>query len=903
MIHNFINKNKYFNDENLKNVLHIVFSNYDSNTTTIDGLNSHIETVVNTIYNDKNVDDLYDALQTMQNKSFTHEHLKKIDNSNRIILKGIDDISKNAKKTFEDKVSSLKKEETDATTVPVTVTTTKMKTALTDKAKKTLEDKVSSLKKEETDATTVPVNVDTNEMKTALTDKAKEILETKIKEALNKPAIMVTDVDENRIKEDLTDKAKETVDIIVTEEMKNYLSNITNYMEEIDICIKFPRKRFGIENPGTQCYSNAIFQMLYSMPTMRKIFTSINIDDENDTIGLFVNRFKNINTNPSIKQQYSPQDTCLSRYYTPDIIYDREGNATIVTYKNHVGAEDFFLKGFLPSISLRIFKYILILHDIDPNEIDTFTHLNGLKDSKAYKTINESIIRKLEKLYNITENVVIKEPTTTTRIELKFTDKGFYIADVFEHFYTKYISHTIVEDEKKIVFNNKENSKIINNINSLFEFVDSFTITYDNYYLCEKEEKGEMNDKTTNKESQYVLGKSEILTTCQLEIADKEDDNDIKTIQNAINAMSKDEEIDGTLTSTHCPDGKTETKRVYRYNIPILNKYLIISLKRWADGNKITNIVEPTQKIKINNSVEYTLTGVICHSGDVNTGHYFYYEYDHNGYIQYCYNDAIVNELEEGEFVKQEEFVKQKEKYPNITQEEFVEQQAEERRYTNKKAATHYIKKNGYIFLYSRYPVDQYTPLNTQDKLIAKNEELETDAEEETKYIENIKTGNNLGYSDTQHNNSIVNEIKNEINTNLINIAKKDFEDRVISIFNEKDKEAERKKQLSKKGYRDDNEIIDENLKNLTIDDLNEILKQKENALVKIIEFSKNDYNNTSQRFDKSINKLNNDITHIKELIQYKGEKENNIQGTAPKPVVVSNRRPKPKRNVTFKNN
>jgi len=743
MIHNFINNKKYFSNENLKNVLHIVFSKYDQHIT-INGLNSHIETVVNTIYNYKNVDDLYHALQTMQNKSFTHEYFEEIDDSNRLISNTNN--SKNAKKTLENK-------KTDATNIipfstvsmPVTVTTTKMKTALTDKAKKTLEHKVSSLlENKKTDATTVPVTVDTTKMKTDLTDKAKEILETKIKEALNKPAIMVTDVDENRIKEALTDKAKKTFntdvlfkitnnssdkvnptqvigvapnnDTFVTEEM-NYLSNTAKYMEEINICKKFPRKRFGIANPGTQCYSNAIFQMLYSMPTTRQIFTTYKLvnGDEDDTILLLVKRCKYIyqqeQQDKNIFEIDQNNETCLAQHFK--------------SYTRHQDPGEFFTKNITAQSEVRIYKYIFDRYNNSIDKRVTISDIASIPLDEKRK-VNESIKTNLKKLENYTES----------------ND------NMLDYLYNKYLKGKITKNEKEILFNTYNNvnfnvSKWSNIIN-LFDFLKSFNVSYVRKYTCADGQ--QVNSRI---EEHYLL---------ELPIINDK----IYNIQHAIIYDDQIEILDeaNKVRSDGCKErmgNEYSYKTSFTKEIPDDNKYLIIRLKRWGENlNKTTKIVEPNEKITVDN-ILYTLTGVICHSGDVNTGHYFYYEYDHNGYIQYCYNDTNVNELEEGEVDKPiyDYLNTSNENYyvSNLTEEQQMkiaidnsmkpQDNVNVSHYTNKKEAKEYIEKNGYIFLYSRYPVDQYNPENTVMKLI-EPVNVKDKKVSKTGYLDNNKIDENL---------------------------------------------------------------------------------------------------------------------------------------------------------------
>jgi ubiquitin C-terminal hydrolase len=110
------------------------------------------------------------------------------------------------------------------------------------------------------------------------------------------------------------------------------------------------------------------------------------------------------------------------------------------------------------------------------------------------------------------------------------------------------------------------------------------------------------------------------------------------------------------------------------YIIPPENRYLLISLKRFSYNNnasKIQSSVEPNKTIIIG-GVKYTLSGVIFHSGDDKQGHYIFIQCNKDGDFNKIYNDSIVSVFNE-----------------------------------NQEYDTDFINKNGYIFAYTRYPVDQ----------------------------------------------------------------------------------------------------------------------------------------------------------------------------------------------------
>ena len=122
------------------------------------------------------------------------------------------------------------------------------------------------------------------------------------------------------------------------------------------------------------------------------------------------------------------------------------------------------------------------------------------------------------------------------------------------------------------------------------------------------------------------------------------------------------------------------------YEIPHDNRYLIFQIPLYIVGNqgiykkKRQERIIPDNKLTINN-VEYTLSGAIVHSGEDDGGHYTYYQCNENGVF-------II-------------------KYDNDTVKTFDNEQQD------------FINQNGYIFAYTRYPVDQSNvDKKTQIKII-----------------------------------------------------------------------------------------------------------------------------------------------------------------------------------------
>ena len=259
MIHNFINKH-FKDDENLKQVLHTVFSNYDS-TTPVGGLNGYISEAVKTIYKDDG-----DLNRSLENINRNYHQSNGVYAKNQIKAKVESKIYKLPEGKYIDELESIHH----------------LSPAAAEKKKK----------EEKKDAE--------EEKKNAEEEKKDAETEEETKDA---------DVGNSKY---ITDITQHLINIAKTS-FADAIKSHFNYENEKEICKKYPRKIFGIKNPVNQCYSNALFQMFYSMPMTRKIFTEgSSVDENNEFIKLFIERFENIHNNKIIRQNIS---TCLNKDY------------------------------------------------------------------------------------------------------------------------------------------------------------------------------------------------------------------------------------------------------------------------------------------------------------------------------------------------------------------------------------------------------------------------------------------------------------------------------------------------------------------------------------------------------------------------------------------------------------
>jgi hypothetical protein len=151
-------------------------------------------------------------------------------------------------------------------------------------------------------------------------------------------------------------------------------------------------------------------------------------------------------------------------------------------------------------------------------------------------------------------------------------------------------------------------------------------------------------------------------------------------------------------------------KIIKDFIIPPKNRYIFIQLKRFHQNDdntriKLTDEVVPDKTLSID-GITYTLSGVIFHIGEYGTGHYMYIQCDQYGEYHILYDDDIVYNYME-----------------NASKNKYHESGGE---FINE----NFINKNGYLFSYSRYPVDQDVNKKQDEETRKKVEETRAKVEE-----------------------------------------------------------------------------------------------------------------------------------------------------------------------------
>jgi ubiquitin C-terminal hydrolase len=165
---------------------------------------------------------------------------------------------------------------------------------------------------------------------------------------------------------------------------------------------------------------------------------------------------------------------------------------------------------------------------------------------------------------------------------------------------------------------------------------------------------------------------------------------DLNSCIESFNDNNDNEYHDRCKNNDNDNDNKVDNVKRF-YIIPPENRYLLILLKRSSFINnaiKITDYVEPNKTLIIG-GVKYTLSGVIVHRGILNGGHYIYIQCDKDGVFTTIYDDERVRPFNEYKMDTLDE-----KNTVDISQ-------------SNK----NFINQNGYIFAYTRYPVEENNPV------------------------------------------------------------------------------------------------------------------------------------------------------------------------------------------------
>jgi hypothetical protein len=221
-----------------------------------------------------------------------------------------------------------------------------------------------------------------------------------------------------------------------------------------------------------------------------------------------------------------------------------------------------------------------------------------------------------------------------------------------------------------LITNDTQNQHDVNeylvSMRSIYIYNDAFRIFSYQELTCENK-----------KQVRVPENNNEEFLSLEITLKKETEETKKKDLNNCIELFNNDNEY-GNSEKCINNDNNDKVNNAKRfYIIPPENRYLLILLKRFSydeQSSKITDYVEPN-KILIIGGVKYTLSGVIVHSeSTIQSGHYIFIQCDKDGAFTTIYNDSSVTTFDE------------KEPYN-----------------------TDFINQNGYVFTYTRYPVDQPT--------------------------------------------------------------------------------------------------------------------------------------------------------------------------------------------------
>ena len=707
MIHNFINK--HFNDDkNLKQVLHRVFTTYDPDRTNVGDLTTNISGHVNTVY--KVYKDDGALLKSSDTVKTNYYRFNKLYANNRDNAKEAIAAQKKAKEEAE----ALKKkaEEEDAKKKKAeeeeeeAIAKKKAKEEADKKAKQEADKKA----KEEADKK-AEEEKDAEEEKEA-DKKAKENEEESDDEEVSKinsgEKIEEESDDEEVSKINSGEKIEEEINTnLMTIAKKTFMETVRSilnttkiqkpivkmdyghYADEIYFCEKFSRKTVGIENStGLQCYANASIQFLYSLPYYRKYYIE-KTDKNNQPIAKL---FNDIDTTSN--SYVEAEKGSINNITCPYIIHKMVNlNGTVM--QEDVG-EYMSTAGILNDIPQEPIVYTIQTEFTCFNKKTYILAKNEKGEDKNENMLNlentsDTIAGCLDSYLNETKSYDDDDTTNIKKLIIENINKN--IKDLKQFINNNFNPKSnnpdgVLLSNLNFIATGKGDKEEITDTNILnktvFELLknDDNTINKDKFekykgYIIQQYYMYTNNKKWKNK--QYSDYANEYPTECSDYNLNKNYDNSKKnyTVDNFISALNGIDYLVGV------------SKKKIEITIPPENRYIFIQIKRFdANLNKEKKKVVPDKTIEIG-GVTYTLSGIICHIGKyIKGGHYIYIQCNEKGDYYYIYNDT--------------------QSYPYNANGEFHEK---------------FINENGYLFSYSRYPVDQYNPEKTMEEII--NLELE----------------------------------------------------------------------------------------------------------------------------------------------------------------------------------
>ena len=483
------------------------------------------------------------------------------------------------------------------------------------------------------------------------------------------------------------------------------IDKVNNYILENNYVNNYPRKQLGIVNNYNDgkviCYANSVLQMLYSLPYYRTI---ISRDDSYDT---FINElFKNMNNTHDNFVIPTKIDDCPSNVYN-FVKYTHE--SITVNQEDAYQYLNYFLN-ILPTYAIDAVNFKEFTKSQCNNEKDTTKDvtLSNLSIPVSGPSITECIKKYSNEDMVLDEKVIERHKTGIKQKMLENLDKRIH------------------ELRDMIPINDKSGmTNSLNNIQSFYndsvKIIHLLHFTNDNNTIFLLREQFERYI-TFNKVLYNILNtfeskhETEFIDGC-IKYPESMESN--KTFEH----FKSIEDFKKYIEENH--DYLVVIKKIIKeFRITSENRYLFIQLNRFQknkDGilNKLTDRVVPDKTLIIG-GVRYTLSGVICHIGPYDNGHYIYIQCNQNGEYVILYDDEKVYDYAANAPRK---------KYHMSSGSSINE---------------NFINENGYLFSYSRYPIDQNvkkTPAKqtNADALVKKKQEEDAKKKKEEDTRKNVE--------------------------------------------------------------------------------------------------------------------------------------------------------------------
>ena len=508
----------------------------------------------------------------------------------------------------------------------------------------------------------------------------------KVKESVYKRKTDVTEP--NDIEEQIKDAAINKVTSNVAQEkvidienqikdaainkVNNYIlenNYVNNYILENNYVNNYPRKQVGIVNNYNDgkviCYANSVLQMLYSLPYYRTIIS------RGDSYDTFINElFKNMNNTHDNFVIPPKINDCPSNVY--NFVINTYGNINVIQQEDASQYLDYCLD-ILP---VDVLKFKEFTKNQCNNEKDI------TKDETPYQLIipvSGPSIKDCIKKYSNEDMVLSYEIIQRAKMGIK----KLMLENLNK---TKsQLSNMIPKNDKGELNSVMANSlfDITSTYNDTEKIINLLHFTNDNNTIFLPRELFEsyitFNKALYNIKSIDSKYETEFNIGC-IKYPESMESNE------SFEHFKSIEDFETYITEND--DYLVVIKKIIKeFIITSENRYIFIKLNRFEFNNgilnKLTDIVVPDKTLTIG-GVRYTLSGVICHIGKTtNSGHYIYIQCNQDGEYDILYDDEKVYDYAANALNK---------KYHMSSGSSIDE---------------NFINKNGYLFSYSRYPIDQ----------------------------------------------------------------------------------------------------------------------------------------------------------------------------------------------------